>query len=218
MGTYSKSNFGEIEGKVGEAVASKWRGKKVLRSSPGKRKKGPSFLQKAAQAKMILSAAKLSPVKDVLDIGFRDKKLTGITGYNAAVRAFINGYAIAGEYPDLEIDYSKMQFSPNNGSVQALSKLKSTLHEESLSIVWKVQINTRNASAEDMIFVVLYNQTTEFYMVDDSAKRIAGMLTVDIDAEPGEIIHAWIFCVSSDYNHTSKTQYLGSYSLEQDPS
>ncbi|SFH39064.1 hypothetical protein SAMN04489864_110156, partial [Pedobacter insulae] len=39
MGTYSKSNFGTISGKVGEGVASKWRGKKVLRSLPTKSSK-----------------------------------------------------------------------------------------------------------------------------------------------------------------------------------
>jgi hypothetical protein len=104
MGTYSKSTFGEISGKVGESVASNWRSLKVLRSVPKKSSKPPSEKRLAVYARFTLAAARLSPIKSVLNIGFSDKTLNKITGYNAAVKTFLTE-SILGVVNDIALSW-----------------------------------------------------------------------------------------------------------------
>lgn len=151
MGTYSKSNFGKISGKVGEAVASKWRSVKVLRSLPTKSSKPATALQLAVHAGFALSAAQLVPIKDVLNLGFSDKKLNKITGYNAAVKSFL-AEAITGDYPNYAIDYSKIKMS--KGSLSPREILISLKNNITLS--WPADLNDFNSSANDkMAFILL---------------------------------------------------------------
>ena len=118
MGRYSKSNFGQIIGKVGNAVGGKWRGVDYLRSLPAKSNRIRTPEQLAVQARLALAAGTLSPIKDIVNIGFGVKKQNGMTGYNAAVAAFI-ATAISGDYPDYGVNHAEMQIS--RGSLGKLS-------------------------------------------------------------------------------------------------
>ena len=209
MGTYVKSNFGKISGKVGNGVASKWRGINYLRSTPTKTKRPHTPAQLAVHAKLVLSAALLSPVKDILKIGFCDKKLNGISGYNAAVKTFITN-SILGEYPEYIIDYPGMQFS--RGS---LSHLQSLALENSpeLSIIWKTKVNGVNSFNDDVVFIITYNQHKNLYTVDNLARRVSAKAILDLEAHPGDTLHVWAFCVKRDGKDTSKTQYVGSITV-----
>jgi len=211
MAIYSKSNFGSIKGKVGEAVGSKWRGKKVMRSLPDKRKKGNSPLQLITLAKMHLAIKQLSPIKEVIRLGYRDQKLAGISGYNAAVKAFIN-QSIIGEYPDFDVDYASMQLS--KGSLGPLMYITVTFNDPGFSLAWEVDdINDLNTFSEDRVIVVLYNQTTNLYKVYNNALRGDGSITINRRLKPGEVTHAWLFCVNQGRILTSPTVYAGT--LEQ---
>jgi hypothetical protein len=72
--------------------------------------------QLAQRSKFALAPLYLSPIKDILNIGFKDKQLNKITGYNAAVKIFLN-QAVSGSYPDFVIDFSKVVFSEGSLSV-----------------------------------------------------------------------------------------------------
>lgn len=210
MGTYSKSNFGEISGKVGEGVGSKWRGTKYLRSLPTKSKKPASELQLATYAKFALSATQLSPIKEVLNIGFGDKKLMGITGYNAAVRNFIAN-SILGDYPNFTVDYENMKLS--KGSLTPLMRLSIEFSTE-LLIGWSFKPNTLNSFADDNVLVLVFNQTTKVYTVDDSSTRADEGISIDIGADYGDVVHAWAFCINRDKKTVSSSQYAGTITMQ----
>lgn len=210
MGTYSKSNFGKISGKVGEGVGSRWRGIKYLRSLPTKSGKPATVSQLAVYAKFALSAARLSPIKDILYIGFSDKKLNTITGYNAAVKLFITN-AILGEYPDYTVDYSKMQLS--KGSLRHLSHLTLDYSGGLLRLEWTVRQGDRSSFADDKVMVVVYNETTNLYTVDENIMRSDNGANIDIDAESGDTVHVWAFCIKRDGITISTSQYIGTVTL-----
>lgn len=209
MGTYSKSNFGKISGKVGEAVGSKWRNIKYLRSLPTKSSKKATESQLAVHARFALSAAQLSPIKDILYLGFGDKKLSKITGYNAAVRAFIAN-TILGEYPDYTVDYAKLQLS--KGDMPPLKHLNMVLDAGILTLNW-VYTKKRKAFPDDTVIVVVYNKTSNLYEVEDSFVRSDGTLTVDPDADPDDVLHVWAFCITRDGAKVSPTQYVGTVTV-----
>ncbi len=207
MGTYSKSTFGKIKGKVGEGVGSKWRGVSVIRSLPTKSSKPFTASQLAIQAKFALSAAQLSPIKDVLNLGFSDKKLNKITGYNAAVKAFL-AEAITGTYPNYGVDYSKMKMS--KGSLNAAEIQVS--FESAIKLSWPADLNDFNSSASDKMVFIVYNETKNTYKLNNSFTRDAESMSFPYTIGVGDVLHIWSFCVKHDGKTVSNSVYAGSIS------
>lgn len=213
MGRYYKSNFGTISGKVGELVGSTWRGINYLRSLPTKSGKPASVSQLAVHEKIALSATQLSPIKDLLYIGFGDKKLKSITGYNAAVKEFIAN-SILGEYPDYTVDYANMHLS--KGTLPLLRNLDMSLDQSVLTLYWTYEQKC-DAFLDDTVIVVIYNKTNKRYDVKDSASRGDGTVDVAIDANHGDVLHIWIFCSTRDGLKVSPTQYVGMLTMPAPP-
>lgn len=206
MAKYSRGTFGLISGTVNNAVGASWRGVNYLRNVAKKSNKAPSTGQLAVQAKLVLAASQLARIKTVLNLGFSDKKLNKTTGYNAAVREFINT-AIVGEYPDFSVDYTKMQLS--KGSLNTLKYVKLTALNAVLTIEWVAVEDSLLGNTDDEVLVLLYNSTSDEYMTNMSAKRYDGELILELAEVPGSTIEVWLFCVSKDRKSVSTSQYVG---------
>lgn len=204
MGTYSNSNFGRIKGKVGEGVGSKWRGVKVLRSLPTKSSKPATVAQLAVHARFALAAAQLSPIKDVLNLGFNDKKLNKTTGYNAAVKTFL-AQSITGDYPNYAVDFPSLTFS--KGSLSAVEITMSA--ESQLFFSWPEDLNDYTAFASDKITFIIYNETKNTYKVRNNYFRSDIEASMHYPGKPGDKLHFWAFCVKNDGRTVSPSQYIG---------
>ncbi|MGF1925999.1 MAG: DUF6266 family protein, partial [Bacteroidia bacterium] len=169
MGTYSKSNFGKISGAVGEGVGSNWRDIKIIRSLPTKSNKPPSPDQLAVYARLALAATHLSPLKELLNIGFGDKKLRKLSGYNAAVKAFLAD-AITGTYPNYGVDYSKITLS--KGSLEPAEMV--TNLENFISLNWSPDVNNLTSFGDDNLMLVVYNETKKTYKINNNVIREEG--------------------------------------------
>ncbi len=210
MGTYSKSTFGKILGKVGESVGSKWRGVKVLRSLPEKSSKPSSAKQLAVYAKFALSATQLSPIKDVLNIGFSDKTLNKLTGYNAAVKAFLNE-AILGEYPNYEVDFASIRMSKGSLDQPDVSMEA----ENDIALSWLAEFDGVRSNGDDKMFFILYNQTKDSYKLNTASIREDAAITIPFPGRFEDILHVWSFCVSRDGKKVSKSQYVGTVTVPE---
>ncbi|QXU41184.1 DUF6266 family protein [Pedobacter sp. D749] len=138
MATYSKGANGAFSGKVGSVIGSNWRSIDYLRGLPKKSSKPSTEPQLAQRAKFALAALYLSPIKDILNIGFKDKQLNKITGYNAAVKIFLN-QAVSGSYPDFVIDFSQVVVS--RGSLSVFHGLNASLQGADLVLNWQSILN-----------------------------------------------------------------------------
>jgi hypothetical protein len=172
---------------------------------PTKSGKPASVSQLAVHEKIALSARQLSLIKDLLYLGFGDKKLKSITGYNAAVKEFIAN-SILGEYPDYTVDYANMHLS--KGALPRLRNLDMLLDKGVLTLYW-IYAPKCDAFLDDRVIVVIYNKTNKQYNVKDSAFRGDGAFDVAIDADPGDVLHIWTFCSTRDGLKVSPTQYVG---------
>ena len=205
MGTYSKSTFGKIAGAVGEGVGSSWRGIKVIRSLPTKSGKPATALQLAVYARLALSAAYLSPIKDILNIGFGDKKLKKITGYNAAVRAFLDE-AITGNYPDHGVDLSKIRMS--KGALETAEVSMRPL-ENNIVLSWPVDITNVRSFVDDKMIFVIFNENKNTYKLNNSFTRNDGEISIPFPGKPNDLLHIWSFCAKRDEKMVSNSVYLG---------
>src|SRR6187551_228641 len=109
-------NNGLFIGKVGNTVSYMLNGKYVMRGI-GKSKKKLSDKQLANMMSMKVTMKFLCSLKPFVDAGFGLEAMgTDKNAFNLATAA-VKKHAITGEYPNLGIDYSKVQLS--KGSVPA---------------------------------------------------------------------------------------------------
>jgi len=210
MAKYSRATFGSISGTVNNAVGTSWRGVDYLRNVAKKSSKGPSVRQLTVQAKLVLAANMLARIKNVLNLGFSDKKLNKLSGYNAAVRQFILN-AVIGEHPDFSVDYTKVQLS--RGSLNQLKSVTFAQSEGVLTLNWSSREDAILGNADDEILVLLYNSTDDEFMTNMSGKRTDGELIVELTESADSNIEFWLFCVSKDRKSVSTSQYIGNFTM-----
>ena len=211
MATYSNGANGAFSGKVGSVVGSRWRSIDYLRGLPKKSSKGPTTEQLKQQSKFAMAVNYLRPIKDVLNIGFADKKQTTLSGYNLGVKSFLSKN-IKGEYPEYTVDFSTMVIS--KGSLNSFLGLKMVVEDEQLKFAWKTNINGLNSFIDDILIFVIYNETQNMYLLFDEALRADLSYTSEIGtAFNGNTIHTWAFGISRDQTAVSNTQYLGTIDI-----
>jgi len=211
MAKYGKGANGAFSGKVGSVVGSSWRSIDYLRSLPKKTKKPISESQIAQRAKFALAPMYLRPIKDILNLGFGDKQLNKITGYNAAVKLFLNS-AVMGGYPDYVINFSKMVLS--KGSLSVFHGLNAIVQGTDLELNWQSITNRYNAFDDDQLTVVLFNETKLMYMLYDDAERSELTYSITIGNEfSGDVFHTWAFAIKRENNIVSNSQYLGTFTM-----
>lgn len=211
MGKYSNGANGVFSGKVGSVIGSSWRSVNYLRGLPKKSSKSASPSQLAQQAKFAMSATYLRPIKDVLNIGFGDKRLNKITGYNAAVKSFLTN-AVVGDYPAYSVDFSKCQFS--RGSLNPFTAAKVEYVATDLVFTWKSILNNYNSHADDSLIFIVFNETKNMYLLYDEVERAAETYNAVLgDTFVGDVLQTWIFGVDRDRLAVSSSQYLGSLTI-----
>ena len=110
MGKFSRGILRNLSGKIDQIVGSAWRGIDYMRGMPRIRKNRQlSPAQVAQQAKFGMMTAFLSPLRTVLDVGFRNTPSKATT-YNYALADSIS-VAISGVYPALVLEYSLVKLS-----------------------------------------------------------------------------------------------------------
>jgi len=211
MATYSTGANGAFSGKLGSMIGSNWRSISYLKGLSRKSNKPITEPQLAQRSKFALAPLYLSPIKDILNIGFKDKQLNKITGYNAAVKIFLN-QAVIGDYPDYVIDFSKVVLS--KGSLSVFHGLNANLQGSDLVLNWQSILNRYSSFIDDVLTVVLFNETKNLYLVYEEAQRNALTYTAAIgDSFTGDVFHGWAFAVKRDDTTVSGSQYLGTFTI-----
>lgn len=211
MGSYSKGANGTFSGKVGSVIGSSWRSIDYLKSLPKKSSKEATVDQLAQRAKFALAPLYLRPIKDILNIGFGDKKLNKITGYNAAVKVFLT-QAVGGDFPAFTIDFSKMVIS--KGSLSVFHGLGANLQGTTLILTWQNILNRYNAFADDTLIVILFNETKMMYLIYEEMTRADLTYTVTLGSDfSGDIFYSWAFSIKREGDVVGNSQYLGSFTM-----
>ncbi|WP_316801194.1 DUF6266 family protein [Pedobacter frigidisoli] len=211
MGTYKNGLNGSVSGKVGAVVGSNWRSIEYFRSLLKKSSKEPTVDQITQRAKFALAPFYLRPIKDVLNIGFGDKNLNKITGYNAAVKLFIT-QAVIGAYPDYIIDFSKVIMS--KGSLSPIVNLAVGLEDDTLTFTWKKLLNKFSAFIDDSLIFIVLDSTKMMYLVFDDIVRDDEQYTVDMGGDySGDTMHIWAFAVKRGDAAVSNSQYVGALTM-----
>ena len=172
MGLIRKGILGPFSGKVGTVVGAIWKGKFVMRSLPTvSQSYVPSPSQVAQRARFGFLSEFLAIINAVLQVGFRQRE----NGTTYANEAFAANWAdlVTGTYPTFALDYSKLVISA--GSLPGFSNLTASDNGSGgCDVSWIDNSDAMGASADDKVYILLVNTTTNECIYRARAKREDG--------------------------------------------
>jgi hypothetical protein len=213
MARFLKGIHGAYSGKVGSVIGSNWRGVDYVRSLARISKNKASEKQLIQRSKFAVTVAFLSPIMDLLKLGYSDKLQGKATGYNKALQYMMNNGGVTGTYPDFEIDYSKVVISKG-----ALSNVMAPVWEETfpqeINLSWSPELNKFSAFADDSVILLFYNMSKNFFSIMESATRADASLSFKLPPSyAGDKIVGWVFTGHRDGVKTSLSIYLGELTI-----
>ncbi len=211
MGTLLNGINGPFKGRVGDVVGYMWKKKAVIRSLPGKMKKPLSPLQIQQHAKFALMNHFMNRAKSLLNITY-GHLVENMTGFNKAFSYNVKN-AIAGNHPDLKIDYSRVLLGRGDLTNVSTAGAKSS-SEGMLEFSWTDNSGTGSAKSTDQVFAAIYSEekNTCIYGLN-IASRDAGKTAIVITRLKGKEVQAYIGFMSEDGKDATDTSYLGSVQL-----
>lgn len=210
MAVFKKGLLGGLSGTIGPIIVAKWKGVFYVRSKPKlqRKTKKTSPAKLAAQKKFSFANKFLALFSDYIVIGFKHLAIDQ-TEANAALA--INYHtAIAGEYPDLYVDFSKLKLS--KGSLPELFEPQFSYNNDQnkIDLIWEADTR-RRAKYDDQVTLVVYSE---------EQKRVGGKVGIALRRDRQcsfkidfmrirGAIHLYLILTSLNRKAVSDTQYLG---------
>ncbi len=204
MGTIRNGGNGAFSGKAGSFIGANWKNIDYIKGIPRKSSKPPTQKQLDQRARFGLILSLLGQIKDILDFGFKAQEAGKRTGFNVGIQHALNN-AIVGDYPSLEIDYSKILVS--KGTLAKASVVATRLVTQELELQWPVILNTRNSFAGDKLMVIVYNPKQNMFLdFENPALREDGMVNLSLPlAFDNQELHIYTFFQQHDSNRVSES-------------
>lgn len=206
---------GPVSGKIGNLVYYTSHGKCFVRRAPKKTKKAPTLKQKIQQKKFGTAMLFASPVSKLVNHSYKqiNRKKVGI---NVLIRDILND-AIIGQYPKLEIDYSRVSLVRGNLPWSFGTLTQNEIYGD-LRLSW--QIMADGDYLEDELIIMIYCCTAKKWLfAEGEAQRAEGHCTLRIEAPiDGDRAQVWILFRSRDHKAYSSSQFLGEVITHNTPS
>lgn len=212
MAKFLKGITGAYSGKVGNVIGSSWRQVDYVRSLPKPSKKPATPDQIAQRARFAMAVSFLSPITDLVNLGYSDKQQGKCTGYNKALQHVINN-GIIGDYPDYALRYEAVVVA-RGGLSNLIGVAWAEISPKSLEVSWEPEVNRFNAFSDDSVILLMYNIEKSFFNVLESATREDGSLTFTVpDVYEGDRMVGWVFTGHRNGVKTSGSYYLGEITI-----
>lgn len=199
--------YGHLNGRVGDLVHYTLKGQSIVRMI-GIITKAPTTKQKANRQAMSVIMDLLRPALRFINAGFElEARNTVCNPHNLAV-SYNKKHALKGEYPKLEVDYSKVQFS--QGVLPLANGLKMEREAGGIRISWDPKHQDQGDYADDIVMVVAIRPAKErAECMLNAGQRGTGTCFLPLDPSDQTQTEVYLCFKSSDGSGVSKTAYLG---------
>lgn len=209
MAKINNGILGGFSGTVGTVVGALWRDIDTMRARPVPRKSKPSPAELAQQAKFSLVSSFMTPMRELLETGFRDyanKK----TGTNAA-HGYAMKNAVMGTYPDAYIVCEYVRVCRGElPNVEAFMAGSAKTNEVTFN--WVNNAGRGKAHAEDRaILVVLCHASKTCVYTFAGAPRSAGTDTLQVHGFSGMEVQTWLSFLSKDKKDIAPSIFTGQF-------
>lgn len=207
MARYKDSLLGGLSGKIGPVVMYVRNGTQVVRSNP-KQRDPKSPKQLAHRMKFALVNQRLSPLKTIIDVGYKNSDKTYRTLIGEAYRE-----AIMGEYPDFSLDYSKIQISEGNIALPRHVTIEIGDNPGAVNFRWDPAIarDQRASRDDDQVNIVCLDATGRYAFHElNAARRHHGNASLETPYAFRRPVssHFWMFLTSYDSRFHSNSLYI----------
>ena len=215
-----KSN-GFLYGLLGNLVLSSWKGRQIFRIRPRKSSKKQTVAQKKQRATVKLVSKFCKDNQDILRIGYQDTKVASYPLNEARKYHFKN--IVTGNYPKLQIDYSKVKLS--RGMITPPVDVQCNITSNTLAITWNPAGTKFPAQPGDEMIVSLYypdipEKKEHSCVYNEHQLRKSGSASFTLPLNLGNHFHAWMF-FSNPFRHPYESQekisdsvYLGEFHMQ----
>ena len=201
----------DIQGKLGDLVYYRYRGKTMVRRVSSVKRNSPTQLQLEHQAKFALIGNFLRSLHDFLNVTHKVYKRKN-TGYQ---KAFSENYrvALSGTYPSFSIDYSKVRLG--NGMLpNAVDPTVNSPEPGKLVFSWGENVNGDRSMSSDQFYVAINSEKLKQWIFNfKNAERYKKFCRVDVAYFSGTRVHVYIGFVSADGKQVSTPLYTGALTV-----
>lgn len=208
MATYKKGINGPLSGKVGNVIASSWRGINYFKGLNSSVSKPATPAQLYQRALLAMVSAWLKPLRDLIWVGFQVFSGTK-TPMNGAI-SFIMTEATIRDADSARLDFSKVIFSRGELLMSIITEVL-YLESGSLQVKWRDVAGSVFAKGNDMANFVIYNEAKEkFVTFENITERAVGEVTLRLPKGfKGDELHCYMHYVSLDGKAVSTSIYFG---------
>ena len=218
MAILIRSIVGRFNGKIGEAVLTKWKTILVGKSLPTKSTKPPTVAQLVQRLRFGLVTGFFSNLADFIAIGYQNHP-EGVTPMNFATQSHFS--AITGVYPNYVLDFTKIKVS-NPWKLKyeidgGFTPAAVAIAGNKVTVSWILTDVVQNKSTldTDMAYLVFYSVNKgKFVTYGGIAERSLLKATATMPRSfIGDKFHGYLFFVSPDGKLVSESEYLGQFTL-----
>jgi hypothetical protein len=196
----------DIQGKLGDLVYYRYRGKSMVRKYVPRRRTNPTQIQLEHQAKFALIANFLRPLHDFLKVTYRYNR--NKTGYK---KCFSENFStvLTGIYPSYSIDYSKVRLG--NGNLPGV--INPTVHSPEpgkLVFSWADNDKWDGSASSDLLYVAVYSEKLNRWIFQfKCAERYKHFCRVDAGYFTGTRVQIYVGFASADGKLASIPLHIG---------
>lgn len=210
MGKLLTGAFGALTGKVGKLVSYELNGQNVIRRI-GQVKSKPSQLQLASRKRFKVINSFLAPIQGFLNLGYLFAKQGTDKNQHNLASSYNLTHALAGKYPNITIDYSKVMVS--SGTLEPALEPAVTKSNAQTTISWAYQENRDWAFRHDRAMILIcYPSTNEAIYFLSGAQRKEGSQVIDLPTNlPNERTEFYLSFFAEDRLSVSESTWIPSY-------
>ena len=207
MGKFKPAGLGSVNGKCGNVVAYDLNGKNVVR---GIGRQGPfTKKQLAVQERTQLLGDIFGPLDAFIRVGFHNIPKDWCCTYQNTAFKLNNPHAIAGEYPEQFVDFSKLILC--KGKLPGVKQPAVKLNGNMIDFSWENNAAEAGADEEDQLMVAVYFPEMEKAMsVQNGPARKSGHYQLQLTSHVGDrIMEIFMAFKAEDRSDVSDSIYAG---------
>lgn len=208
MGTINQGITGGFSGKVGTVIGSNWNGVDYMRGIPTHMANPQTAGQQNQRAKVALMIKFLSPLKDLLRVGFK-KQAVKMSAFNAAM-SYNLAHAVTGITPDFAINYSKVMVSQGKLPAAVNPEVTSPATGQ-VEFTWQDNSSDKGAMPNDKAVLLVYNpEKGQVITLMEGNMRTSGSQLVILPPDfEGMEVHCYIAFRNASQTMISDSRWAG---------
>ena len=205
----NKNSFDGFIGKRGNVITYLRLGIPTSRSAATTITKKATQNQKTARQPTKLVNDFIASAKQFIYLGFQSEATLAHKTSHDLVNSYTRLNAIKGNYPNKEIDYTKVLFS--KGKMPATPNVQAQINDDGVVFTWDTLLIPGQFRANDQVMLLAYfpdTKSSEYVLFGGTRASGTAQLFL-LENETATVMETYISFISADHKNISNSMYTG---------